>query len=167
MDNLISLSEPHHSGAKNSTTHWAALRVTAGNAGEAPDKLFVRSSPFPRWSTGPLLYHVLPSVPLDQARGTSLQNHCWVFLPLFHSSTGHWTHELIQLLTFLDVMNHVMAFSLVPTPPPQPTMPPALPMENRRDLGSQSGVTRWDLAWLPALRCLAKDYLILGISLRE
>lgn len=41
VDNLISLSEPHHSGAKKSTTHWAALRVTAGNAGEAPNKLYV------------------------------------------------------------------------------------------------------------------------------
>lgn len=68
------------------------------------------------------LYHVLQSVPSDQARGTSLQNRCWVFLLPFHSPTGHWTYELIQLLTSLDVTSHVMAFSL----PLPPTLTPRL-----------------------------------------
>lgn len=127
MNNISSLSEPHHAGAKKSTTHWAAQRVTGGNTGEAPNKpvgsdydhsLFLDGAQEPETP----LYHALQSLPLDRARGTSLQNHGWAFLLLFHSSTGHWAHELIQLLTSLDVTSHGMAFSLSPLPSPSPRL---------------------------------------------
>lgn len=49
--------------------------------------------------------------------------------------TGHWTHYLIQCLTSLDVMSHVLAFSFLPFVPPSGR-------RNKEVLGAHLGVHR-------------------------
>lgn len=153
-------------------THWAALRVTVGNAGAAPNKPFVRNCHHSLFLDGAQEPET-PSPPcasvcaFGRGEGNQLAEPLLGLPSTFSLINRALDTVTYSTLTSLDVMSHVVAFPLDPTPHFLTLPPPALPMENRRDLGSQSGVTRWDLAWMPALRCLTKDYLIWGISLRE